>query len=104
MRPTSSVGASRPVPPSSTGTRACRSSAGSPLWQKLNEHVKFRGVIAWFAWLAIHLFYLVGFRNRFAAVVSWLVAFAGTKRPGFIKVDEFGVPRAAPTTEELRAS
>ena len=73
---------------------------------KLNEHVKFRGVIAWFAWLAVHLFYLVGFRNRFAAVVSWLVAFAGTKRPGFAEVDEFTASpeEAAPTTEELRAS
>ncbi|QIS14783.1 NAD(P)/FAD-dependent oxidoreductase [Nocardia arthritidis] len=50
---------------------------------KLNEHITFRGVIAWFMWLAVHLFYLVGFRNRFAAVASWLVAFIGTGRPGF---------------------
>lgn len=55
---------------------------------KLNELVKFRGVIAWFAWLAVHLFYLVGFRNRFAAIVSWLVAFAGTRRPGFAETDD----------------
>ncbi|WP_330229225.1 NAD(P)/FAD-dependent oxidoreductase [Nocardia sp. NBC_00508] len=50
---------------------------------KLNEHITFRGVIAWFMWLAVHLLYLVGFRNRFAAVASWLVAFVGTGRPGF---------------------
>jgi NADH:ubiquinone reductase (H+-translocating) len=50
---------------------------------KLNERITFRGVIAWFMWLAVHLFYLVGFRNRFAAVASWLVAFIGTGRPGF---------------------
>ncbi|BAD59125.1 MULTISPECIES: NAD(P)/FAD-dependent oxidoreductase [Nocardia] len=54
---------------------------------KLNEHITFRGVIAWFMWLAVHLFYLVGFRNRFAAVASWLVAFIGTGRPGFDEVD-----------------
>ncbi|MBJ8343705.1 NAD(P)/FAD-dependent oxidoreductase [Antrihabitans sp. YC2-6] len=54
---------------------------------KLNDHIKFRGVIAWFAWLAVHLFYLVGFRNRFAAIASWLYAFAGTARPGFAEPD-----------------
>ncbi|WP_328398001.1 NAD(P)/FAD-dependent oxidoreductase [Nocardia sp. NBC_00416] len=55
---------------------------------KLNDRVTFRGVIAWFIWLAVHLFYLVGFRNRFAAVLSWLVAFIGTGRPGFQEVDK----------------
>lgn len=55
---------------------------------KLNDHIKFRGVIAWFMWLAVHLFYLVGFRNRFMAVLSWLVAFIGTGRPGFAEVEK----------------
>lgn len=55
---------------------------------KLNERITFKGVFAWFIWLAVHLFYLVGFRNRFAAVASWLVAFIGTGRPGFEEVDE----------------
>lgn len=54
---------------------------------KLNERITFRGVIAWFMWLAVHLFYLVGFRNRLAAVASWLVAFIGSKRPGFAEVE-----------------
>ncbi|MEU4314932.1 NAD(P)/FAD-dependent oxidoreductase [Nocardia sp. NPDC024068] len=55
---------------------------------KLNDRITFKGVVAWFIWLAVHLFYLVGFRNRFAAVLSWLVAFIGTGRPGFEEVDE----------------
>lgn len=55
---------------------------------KLNERITFRGFIAWIMWLAVHLFYLVGFRNRFAAVLSWLVAFIGTGRPGFQEVDQ----------------
>lgn len=54
---------------------------------KLNERITFRGVIAWFMWLAVHLFYLVGFRNRLATVASWLVAFIGSKRPGFAEVE-----------------
>ncbi|MGV9411276.1 NAD(P)/FAD-dependent oxidoreductase [Nocardia sp. NPDC003693] len=68
---------------------------------KLNDSIKFTGTIAWFTWLAVHLFYLVGFRNRFAAVFSWLVAFIGTGRPGFAEVEKASAakglepPRAA---------
>ncbi|NUP25519.1 MAG: NAD(P)/FAD-dependent oxidoreductase [Nocardia sp.] len=60
---------------------------------KLNDKITFRGVFAWFIWLAVHLFYLVGFRNRFAAVLSWLVAFIGTGRPGFEEVDRAHLER-----------
>ncbi|WP_194814835.1 NAD(P)/FAD-dependent oxidoreductase [Nocardia sp. XZ_19_385] len=64
---------------------------------KLNDRITFRGFIAWLMWLAVHLMYLVGFRNRFAAVASWLVAFIGTGRPGFDEVD----PAANAETQEL---
>ena len=33
--------------------------------------VKFGGFLAWFAWLAIHIFYLIGFRNRFFVIAGW---------------------------------
>jgi NADH dehydrogenase len=33
--------------------------------------VRFSGFPAWFAWLAIHIFYLIGFRNRILVLVSW---------------------------------
>jgi NADH dehydrogenase len=59
---------------------------------KLNDRITFRGVIAWSMWLAVHLLYLVGFRNRFAAVASWLVAFIGTGRPGFDEVERTPEP------------
>lgn len=62
---------------------------------KLNEHITFRGFIAWIMWLAVHLFYLVGFRNRFAAVASWLVAFIGTGRPGFAETEQAPTPLRA---------
>ncbi|MBA4022381.1 MAG: FAD-dependent oxidoreductase [Gordonia sp.] len=54
----------------------------------LNERVRFGGFIAWLTWLAVHLFYLVGFRNRFAAIASWLFAFIGSNRPGFAQADK----------------
>ncbi|WP_036527417.1 NAD(P)/FAD-dependent oxidoreductase [Nocardia sp. CNY236] len=68
---------------------------------KLNDRIAFRGVIAWFLWLAVHLVYLVGFRNRFAAVASWLIAFVGTGRPGFT---EQGTAPATEPVSERRAA
>lgn len=32
----------------------------------------FRGFIAWFAWLALHLFQLVGVKNRFFVLWNWI--------------------------------
>ncbi|HZF39171.1 MAG TPA: hypothetical protein VE715_10130 [Blastocatellia bacterium] len=29
------------------------------------------GFIAWMAWLVLHIFFLIGFRNRFAALFNW---------------------------------
>jgi NADH dehydrogenase len=68
---------------------------------KVNDKIKFTGTIAWITWLAVHLFYLVGFRNRFIAVASWLVAFIGTGRPGFAEADKVAT---APTQEERQAA
>jgi NADH dehydrogenase len=33
--------------------------------------LRFHGFLAWFAWLAIHIFYLIGFRNRFFVLAGW---------------------------------
>ncbi|MDX1621732.1 MAG: hypothetical protein R3320_12120, partial [Nitriliruptorales bacterium] len=30
------------------------------------------GFLAWLSWLFLHLFYLVGFRNRVAVFLSWM--------------------------------
>ena len=42
--------------------------------------VKLSGFIAWFAWLAIHLFFLVGFRNRFLVITQWAWAYLTYQR------------------------
>jgi NADH:ubiquinone reductase (H+-translocating) len=33
------------------------------------------GALAWFAWLGIHIFFLIGFRNRFVVITDWLVSY-----------------------------
>lgn len=37
--------------------------------------VHFSGYLAWLAWLFIHLFFLIGFRNRFLVVSEWAWAY-----------------------------
>ncbi len=38
--------------------------------------LKLSGLPAWIAWLAVHLWYLVGFANRLFVFIRWSVAFA----------------------------
>jgi NADH:ubiquinone reductase (H+-translocating) len=42
--------------------------------------VRLTGFIAWLMWLAVHLFYITGFKNRVTAVLHWLVSFLGRGR------------------------
>lgn len=42
--------------------------------------LEFGGFTAWLAWLVLHLYYLVGHKNRITAVLAWLVAFLGRGR------------------------
>ncbi|MFJ4653337.1 NAD(P)/FAD-dependent oxidoreductase [Nocardia sp. NPDC088792] len=42
--------------------------------------VQFGGVLGWLVWLAVHLYYLVGYSNRLITVISWSVAFLGRRR------------------------
>jgi len=38
------------------------------------------GFIAWFAWLAVHIFFLIGFRNRFLVISEWAWAYLTFER------------------------
>ncbi len=42
--------------------------------------VEFSGLIAWFAWLVLHLVYLVGFKTKVSTLLSWIVTFLSTRR------------------------
>jgi len=42
--------------------------------------LEFGGFIAWLAWLVLHLYYLVGHRNRIAAMFAWGISFLGRGR------------------------
>jgi len=42
--------------------------------------LRLTGVIAWFMWLAVHLVYITGFKNRVTALLHWFVSFIGRGR------------------------
>lgn len=42
--------------------------------------VKLSGVIAWLAWLSLHLIFLIGFRNKVAVMVDWIYSYFAYKR------------------------
>lgn len=42
--------------------------------------VEFSGLFAWFAWLVLHLVYLVGFKTKISTLLSWTVTFLSTRR------------------------
>lgn len=43
-----------------------RRSAVAQIWG-----LRFSGAVAWWLWLAVHLFYLIGFRNRMLVLLNW---------------------------------
>ena len=42
--------------------------------------LKLSGLIAWLAWLAIHIFFLIGFRNRVVVMFSWAYSYLTFRR------------------------
>jgi NADH:ubiquinone reductase (H+-translocating) len=42
--------------------------------------LRMSGVLAWIAWLTIHIFFLVGFRNRIAVLFNWAYSFFTLRR------------------------
>jgi NADH dehydrogenase len=82
--------------------------------------LKFEGFVAWLMWLALHLFYIVGFKSRVTTVLHWLVSFMGRGRsqrvatqqqvygrlalehvgPAF-EASKTGGPKAVPDGEDL---
>ncbi len=42
--------------------------------------LRVTGVVAWLMWLAVHLFYITGFKNRITAVLHWFISFLGRGR------------------------
>lgn len=42
--------------------------------------LRFRGRAAWLAWLALHLYFLIGFRNRASVLLHWALSYVTSER------------------------
>ena len=56
---------------------------------------RFSGFFAWLLWLGVHVFYLVGFKNRVTTVLHWAVSFIGRGRSQCTTTHQQLVARAA---------
>ena len=63
--------------------------------------VRFAGFVAWLLWLGVHIFYLVGFKNRVTTLLHWVVTFLGRGRPQRTITHQQAFGRAALSQLEL---
>lgn len=59
--------------------------------------MRFAGLLAWWFWLAAHVFFLIGFRNRLVVLVNWAWAYWTYQRHARIIL---GRPRTSPNPTE----
>jgi NADH dehydrogenase len=50
--------------------------------------VRLAGPTAWLAWLVVHIYYLVGFKNRLFVVLQWAWAYVSFRRGARLIVDK----------------
>jgi NADH dehydrogenase len=57
--------------------------------------LRLTGFIAWLMWLAVHLVYITGFKNRVTALLHWFVSFIGRGRSERTSTEQQIFARAA---------
>jgi NADH dehydrogenase len=67
--------------------------------------LRLTGFVAWLAWLFIHVWYLVGFKNRFGVFLTWVWSYLlSTRGARLITEREWRLnPQATPTPKALAA-
>jgi NADH:ubiquinone reductase (H+-translocating) len=74
------------------------------------QGIRFGGLLAWLAWLALHITVLIGFRNRLAVLASWIYEYVFFRRgarlitgphPAHVKRLILGPPGAPARPDEV---
>jgi NADH dehydrogenase len=68
---------------------------------------RFSGLIAWLAWLFVHLIFLIGFRNKIAVLLQWAYSYFAYKRSARIITvmpDEGPLPESPKDGEKTGAT
>jgi NADH dehydrogenase len=66
------------------------------------EKLRLTGFFAWFAWLFIHLFFLIGFRNRLLVLFDWAYSYLTFRRgarliTGNARIESLAAPAPSPS-------
>ena len=69
----------------------------------LYDRWRLSGFIAWFAWLAIHLTFLIGFRNRIAVLFNWAYVYFTRRRHAQLIVGAAPLTEGAATPQRSQA-
>jgi hypothetical protein len=59
------------------------------------KQLKFCGFWAWLFWLFVHVYFLIGFRNRMVVMMDWAWAYFTSQRPGLPGPSRAGAHRDA---------
>ena len=57
--------------------------------------LRLSGLLAWLAWLTIHIFFLIGFRNRFVVLFEWAWSYLTYQRSARLILEESGPGHSA---------
>lgn len=64
-------------------------------------NLRMHGFIAWMAWLFVHVFYLIGFKNRISVMAQWAWSYLFSKRGARLITDkEWKLNRSSPVSTE----
>ena len=66
------------------------------------DRMHMSGLLAWLAWLFVHIWYLIGFRNRLVVMITWAWSYF-TYRRGARLITGYGVGRAPAEAPRLEA-
>ncbi len=91
--------AGRPTPPFRYRDKGSMATIGrAAAVAELPGGIRLRGLIAWLAWLVLHLLMLAGFRNRVSVLLSWIWNYVKHDHSARLILDQ----REAATAETAR--
>ncbi|MEX2553551.1 MAG: NAD(P)/FAD-dependent oxidoreductase, partial [Actinomycetota bacterium] len=50
--------------------------------------LRLSGLVAWLAWLGVHIWFLIGFRNRFVVMLEWARAYFTSEKQARLITEE----------------
>jgi len=76
-----------------------RGQAVADIWR-----LHFGGFIAWLVWIFVHIFFLIGFRNRVLVLLEWALSYATYSRGARLITGELPSPTETAATDRAAKS